>query len=182
MIMNKPIISVFAGAALVLGSSMASADDDWGWSKRGPDVAPVKNELYKSECGTCHFAYQPGLLPAKSWQKLMGSLSDHFGENAELDSATQQQLTDYLVKGAAENSDTYRSKRIVRSLGTDVPLRITDVPYIRYKHNEIPARLIKGNTGVRSLSNCAACHTQAEKGSFAEREIRIPGVGRWEDD
>lgn len=180
--MNKQIISVLAGATLVLGSSMASADDDWGWSRRGPDVAPVKNELYKSECGTCHFAYQPGLLPAQSWQKLMGSLSDHFGENAELDSDTQSKLTAYLVKGAAENSETRRSAKILRSLGADAPLRITDVPYIRYKHNEIPARLISGNPGVRSLSNCAACHTQADKGSFSEREIRIPGVGRWEDD
>jgi len=180
--MNKLMLSLLAGAVLALGSAAASADDDWGWSSRGPDVSPVKNELYKSECGTCHFAYQPGLLPAQSWQKLMGSLSDHFGENAELDSNTQQQLTDYLVKGAAENSETRRSAKILRSLGDKVPLRITDVPYIYYKHGEIPARLISGNPEVRSLSNCAACHTQAAKGSYAEREIRIPGVGRWEDD
>lgn len=180
--MNKFTISLISGVIAALGVTSAFADDDWGWSRRGPDFTPVKNELYKSECGTCHFTYPPGMLPAQSWQKLMGSLSDHFGENAELDSATQQKLTEYLVKGAAENSETGRSAKILRSLGTDAPLRITDVPYIRYKHNEIPARLISGNPGVRSLSNCAACHTQADKGSFAEREIRIPGVGRWEDD
>lgn len=26
----------------------------------------VTNEVYKTACGSCHFAYQPGLLPAKS--------------------------------------------------------------------------------------------------------------------
>lgn len=180
--MNKLMISLFAGAVVALGSTMASAEDDWGWSSRGPDVNPVKNELYKSECGSCHFAYQPGLMPAQSWKKLMGSLADHFGENAELDSETQQQLTTYLVEGAAERSETRRSAKILRSLGADAPLRITDIPYIHYKHSEIPASLIGGNPGVRSLSNCVACHTQAAKGSYAEREIRIPGVGRWEDD
>ncbi len=29
----------------------------------------------------------------------------------------------------------------------------------------------------RSLSNCAACHTRADSGSYAEREIVIPGRG-----
>jgi len=180
--MNKLMIPLCVGAVMALGSSMAAAAEDWGWSSRGPDVNPVKNELYQSECGTCHFAYQPGLLPAQSWKKLMGSLADHFGENAELAGDTQQQLTTYLLEGAAEKSETRRSAKILRSLGAEAPLRITDVPYIRYKHGEIPARLISGNPEVRSLSNCAACHTQAAKGSYAEREIRIPGVGRWEDD
>ena len=180
--MNKTIVSLLGAGGLLLAAGSVLADDDWGWSRRGPDVAPVKNELYKSECGTCHFAYQPGLLPAQSWKKLMGSLADHFGENAELDSETQKQLTEYLVMHAAETSDTRRSAKILNSLGNEAPLRITDVPYIRYKHGEIPTRLIRGNDKVRSLSNCAACHTRADTGSFAEREIVVPGAGRWEDD
>lgn len=170
-------------AAVLSGSGVAMADDDWGWSRRGPDVAPVKNELYQSECGSCHFAYQPGLLPAASWEKLMGGLADHFGENAELFDQTRQELTDYLVANAADRVDGYRrSAKIVRSLDNDAPLRITEVPYIRYKHNEIPMRVIRNNQQVRSLSNCAACHTRADSGSYAEREINIPGIGRWEDD
>jgi hypothetical protein len=178
----KRTVVTFLAAATLAGGNVALADDDWGWSRRGPDVMPVKNELYQSECGVCHFAYQPGLLPAQSWKELMGSLADHFGESAELDSATRQELTAYLTAGAAEQSPTRRSAKILRSLGADAPLRITDIPYIRYKHSEIPVRLIEGNPEVRSLSNCAACHTQAAKGSYAEREIRIPGIGRWEDD
>ncbi len=179
--MTKRLI-LLAGTMLVFSVNVVMADDDRGWASRGPDVSPVSNKRYESECGACHFAYQPGLLPAQSWKKLMGSLADHFGENAELDSETQDQLTTYLVEGSAERSETRRSAKILRSLGAESPLRITDVPYIRYKHNEIPTRLIRGNPDVRSLSHCAACHTRAVKGSYAEREIHIPGVGRWDDD
>lgn len=181
--MKRIWMGILLGGGLWFTSAHVMADDDdGGESRRGPDVAPVKNELYRSECGSCHFAYQPGLLPARSWQKLMGSLQDHFGENAELDAETRQQLTDYLVLHAAEVSKTRRSSRILRSVGDDTPLRITDVPYIRREHDEIPMRLIRDNPDVRSLSNCAACHTRADTGSFAERDIRIPGVGRWDDD
>ena len=179
--MNKVLPGLLAGAGLWLACGAVIADDDWGWSRRGPDVTPVKNELYLEECGVCHFAYQPGLLPARSWEKLMGTLDNHFGENAELDAETRQHLTAYLTLHAAEQSDTRRSAKILRSLGSESPLRITEVPYIRYKHDEIPLRFIRANNQVRSLSNCAACHTRADTGSYAEREIDIPGIGRWED-
>jgi hypothetical protein len=182
MTMKLQRLSTFAMAAALLASGAVIADDDWGWSSRGPGVAPVKNELYKSECSTCHFAYQPGLLPAASWKKLMAGLDDHFGENAELDAQTRKELTDYLVMNAADNVEGYRrSAKIARSIGSDAPLRITEVSYIRRKHNEIPMRVIKGNKEIGSLSNCVACHTRADTGSYTEREIRIPGIGRWED-
>lgn len=179
--MKRSLVSLLAVGTLLLGS-LAHAEEGWGWSRRGPDVAPVQNAQYQAECGTCHFAYQPGLLPATSWRKLMGSLSDHFGENAELDAQTQQELATYLEQNAAEQSTTRRSAKIIDSIHGETPLRISDVPYIRYKHGEIPARFITGNPQVRSLSNCAACHTRADTGSFSEREISIPGMGRWEDD
>jgi hypothetical protein len=178
---SKIVPTLMLAATLCMASGAAMADNDWGWSKRGPDVAAVKNDLYRDECGACHFAYQPGLLPVRSWQRLMETLDNHFGENAELDTGTRYDLTSYLAVNAAEFSATRRSAKILRSLGGDAPLRITDVPYIRYKHNEIPLRFIRDNAEVRSLSNCASCHTRADTGSFAEREINVPGLGRWDD-
>lgn len=145
-------------------------------------VAPVNNKLYADECGACHFAYQPGLLPARSWKKLLASLDDHFGDNAELDAEDLAALGDYLNANSADRSNYKRSKKIRRSLSRkDVPLRITEVPYIINKHDEIPRRMIKDNPKVQSLSRCDACHTNANRGSFSERQIDIPGFGRWED-
>lgn len=173
-----PLLGFVAGLGMISSSALAHDYEH----HRGPDVPPVKNVQYQDECGSCHFAYQPGLLPAKSWQKLMGSLDNHFGENAELDAATRQQLVAYLKANSAEHSGTRRSARILRSAGKASPMRITDVRYIKRQHDEIPERLVHLNPDVRSLSNCAACHTRAESGSFAERDIIIPGIGRWDDD
>ena len=148
---------------------------------RGPVVAPVVNVEYQEECGGCHFAYQPGLLPTGSWQKVMAGLEDHFGENAELDADVVKRLNEYLLHNAADDAAYPRSRKIMRSLGAERPLRISHVPYFKAKHDEIPARLVQGNDKVRSWSNCTACHTRAAKGSYSEDEVVISGYGRWDD-
>lgn len=172
--------------ALLATSAPAFADDDGGWLGtkwlRRADVKPVANEQYTQECGSCHMAYQPGLLPARSWERMMSSLDDHFGENAELADDVHNNLLAYLKQNAAETSNYKRSRRIMSSLRpTDAPLRISETPYLKGKHREIPAGALGANAQVKSISQCQACHTRAEKGSFSEREILIPGFGRWED-
>ncbi len=160
------------------------ADDDEGRFGSGhrPGVAPVDNALYDKECGACHFAYQPGLLPARSWKRLMAGLEDHFGENAEMDEADVKAITEYLVKHSADKSDYKRSRKMARSIpAAATPLRITEVPYFRHEHEEIPDRVVRGNAKVGSLANCDACHARVKAGSFDEDEIEIPGYGRWED-
>ncbi len=172
---------------MTLSSSLVYGDDDFGlfggfYSKSG--VAAVTSDLYKSNCSECHFAYQPGLLPKRSWQKLMlpESLANHFGDNAELDEKDRLALLTYLTENAADNADYKRSKKMMRSIGeNETPLRITKVAYFKRKHREISAKMVTGNPQVKSWSNCAACHTAADKGSFSEHGVRIPGYGRWED-
>lgn len=174
---------------LVAGFQIAQGDDDEGeYEGKGslfqktPDVAAVHNQTYVDECASCHMAYPPGLLPARSWQTLMDGLSNHFGDNAELDPVTAAEVTRYLVDNSADKSNYRRSKKIMRRLDSKtVPLRITELSYIQKKHDEIPQRFIKTNKQVGSLSNCIACHQGAEKGSFSERDIRIPSYGRWDD-
>ena len=160
--------------------SMADEDEYW---ERTRDVAPIENPLYKQECGSCHMAYPPGLLPARSWEKMMTGLDEHFGENAELDSTTAAKLTRFLVDNSADAMPNYRrSRMITRGLSDEsVPLRITELAYFQHEHGKVPARLTTGNSAVKSLSNCNTCHQKAELGSFSEREIRIPGHGKWDD-
>lgn len=151
---------------------------------RKKGVSPVSNPVYKEECGACHFPYQPGLLPARSWQKLLqaSALADHFGDNAELDEGIREALLVYTTENAADKSLHKRSKKIMASLRDDAtPMRITETPYIKEKHHEIPDRLIKQNDQVKSLSYCNKCHTSADKGSFDDDDVKIPGYGRWDD-
>jgi mono/diheme cytochrome c family protein len=177
--MNKVLFSLLALAGIALGSVVLADDDERG-GHRGPDVRPVEFALYQSECGSCHFAFQPGFLPARSWRALMGGLEDHFGDSAELGAADRQAIEDYLVANAADNAGGRRSDKFMQSIGNGTPLRITEVRYFRNKHDEVPARLLR-HEAIGSFSNCIACHTRADLGSYAEREIRIPGLGRWED-
>ena len=173
-------------AAFTGYGAMALADGDEGYfrapwgSKARPGVAPATNPAYREECGSCHFAYQPGLLPARSWEKLMATLDDHFGENAELPEPDRIAIRNYLLDNAAGRSDYRVSNKLLRGL-RGAPVRISELPYFRHEHREIPPRLVTGNPKVRSLSNCEACHTRAGEGSFREREISIPGFGRYDD-
>lgn len=181
---------VVVGGALAFGiSQVAQSDSDgegrwserWRWGADRPDFQPVTSAAYRNECGACHFAYQPGLLPARSWRAIMGDLANHFGENAELDETTRRRLEHYLVNQAADAVGYGRSPGLARSVAKEKPMRITETAYFRRKHHEVPTRLVRENADVGSFSNCSACHTQADKGMYDEHQVRIPGVGAWDD-
>lgn len=147
-------------------------------------VNPIKMPLYEESCGECHFAYQPGLLPERSWKKMMlpQSLENHFGDNAELPEDDRMAILKYVMEYAADHSLYKRSVKIFRSINEDVtPLKISEVPYIKRKHAKIPNRMITGNKAVRLLSNCNACHTKASTGSFDDDSVFIPNFGYWDD-
>lgn len=184
---TKLTLGLITAAALIAAGRMSYGDGDDGWGfkgtfERSSGVAPAVDPLYLEECGGCHMAYPPALLPGRSWEKIMGGLTDHFGDNAELDGGVRTQLTAYLVSNSADQVDYRYSRKITRSLAYGAaPLRIMDVPYIRHEHHEIPDRLVTHNPKVMSYSNCSACHQSAVQGSFSEREINIPDYGRWDD-
>ena len=145
-----------------------------------PEVIPVDNSLYAEECGACHFAYQPGLMPARSWKAIMKSLDNHFGDNAELDAENQQSLTNYLIYNSAESSIYNHSMNIDSSIAWNkTPLRISEIPYIRFQHDDFMADMLKYNSKIKSRSYCNDCHTKAEDGIYADG-INIPGYGQWD--
>jgi hypothetical protein len=152
------------------GSQKADDNDD---HDHNDYLKPVINQAYKETCAECHFAYQPELLPSASWLKILNQLDDHFGEEIEADPDTIKTISDYLKTNGAENSSAKRSKKIMRSLGNQVPMRITDIPYIRGKHNELDPAVFKLES-IGSLANCTACHITAEKGVYDDDDVKIP--------
>lgn len=181
-------------AVVGLSATLAFSEDDdergeeggrgWAAEFAGPTgVRAVDNPLYAAECGSCHFAYQPGLLPEASWRKLMTNLADHFGENAELTPETQKLLTEYLIQNAAEQDRGWIARKMQSAAvaNGEPVLRITETDYFIRKHDELPTRVWRDNPKVGSMSNCSACHTKADNASFDEHQVKIPGVGRWED-
>jgi mono/diheme cytochrome c family protein len=142
-------------AAVLAGP--ASADD-----ARGRPV-PLLPE-YAQECGACHLAYPPRLLPAASWQRQMRRLQTHYGSDASLDAALTQKLSDWLQTQAGSG------KRAREQPPDD---RITRASWFVREHDEVPIATWKLQS-VKSPAQCSACHTRADQGDFSERHIRLP--------
>ncbi len=143
-----------------------------GWEHAFP---PLKNAAWEEECGACHMAFTPGMLPARSWIKTMQELHDHFGEDAALDAVTADEITDFLVKNAADNPGaTDVMRRIAGSIApAESPLRITEGKMFRYFHDDIPDSIWQREK-IKSRLNCVSCHTRAQDGRYLQREIKIP--------
>jgi mono/diheme cytochrome c family protein len=148
-------------------------DDDNDDHDRNDYLRPVTSQTYRETCAECHFAYQPELLPSASWLKILNQLDDHFGEEIEADPDTIKTISDYLKTNAAESSSAELSAKIMRCLGNRVPMRITDIPYIRREHHELNQTLFKRES-IGSMANCAACHINAEKGIYDDDDVKIP--------
>ena len=127
------------------------------------EVFRVDNPAYQAECASCHIAYPPQLLPKESWRALMSDLPNHFGTDASVDAKTAKEIQSYLEANAGR----------VRADGAKPPLRITETRWFRHEHDEVPAAVWK-DPAVKSAANCGACHTQADRGDFSERSLRVP--------
>lgn len=127
---------------------------------------------FKAECGSCHLAFPPALLTAPDWKRVMAQLDRHYGDNAGLDEKTRRGLEDFLVRHAATGS---------RMAGAGDPPRLTRTEWFLREHRKVTDGTWR-DARVKSASNCAACHTRAEAGSYREREIVLPGAGKRERD
>jgi hypothetical protein len=129
-------------------------------------AAPVANSTWQAECGSCHVAYPPRLLAAPAWRRIMQGLDRHFGVDASVDAASAATIGGFLEA----NAQSAANKRYDQAA-----TRITETRWFRHEHGEVAAATWK-RPDVRSAANCAACHAQADRGIFSERQIRSPGV------
>lgn len=151
-------------SALVLGGTSAIRADE------GVRLQPIEHAATLKECGECHLAFPPQMLPARSWNNLMGDLASHFGEDASLEQAAREDITSYLTSHAADGPSTKGGKRFIEGLAAEaVPLRITETPYWKAEHDEISEERFK-DPKIKSKANCIACHRMADKGEFLEEE------------
>lgn len=132
------------------------------------------NALWREECGSCHLAFHPSLLPARAWQHLMATQDQHFGADLALDAATAAAIGQFLAGASADAHATEPALKISQSLAADaVPLRVTETPYWVKKHRELGPAEWQLPT-VKSKSNCSACHLDAEAGTFEDAAMKVP--------
>ena len=129
---------------------------------------PVSDPAVREECGSCHLAFAPSMLPASSWRTMMGDLKNHFGDDASVDAATAAHITAYLTANAADSGGQRYGAKLMRSVSAQsAPLRITELPGWIRKHREVSASEWKSKK-VGSKANCTACHADAARGYYDE--------------
>lgn len=173
-------------SGLVIGNAAFADEDERGErgesgerhergerGERGGKYVVVENAVYKKECSDCHFLYLPGLLPVRSWEKVMNETDKHFGEKLSLDEKTKSEILLFLTANSAEKTKTEWASKITRSVGSDTPSSITEIPYIAKEHRKIKEDVFK-RASIGSRSNCGACHPHAEHGDFEEDSVSIP--------
>lgn len=109
-----------------------------------------QNDRWKAECGSCHVAYPPQLLPAQSWQRLMSRLERHFAADASIEPAVAAEISDFLQRHSATGK---------RARGAAESLRITDSAWFVREHRKV---------SPQNAASCESCHTHAAQGDFHE--------------
>jgi cytochrome b len=123
---------------------------------------------WRSECGGCHLAYHPSLLPARSWDRMLAEQSTHFGEDLALSPETVARLRAFAAGHAAEALESPVAWKMATTIPAgEAPLRIGETPYWKERH----ARLDAATWKRVHDSDCGACHRDAEAGRFAPRAI-----------
>jgi len=148
------IIRIALAAPLALAATLAQADNDY--YRLDP--------AYVQECGSCHVAYPPALLPPESWQRLLGGLDKHYGSDASLDAAAQKSIADWVLASAGSGK---------RARSAPPQDRITLGRWFIREHREVP-RAAWTSPAVKSAANCGACHEGAATGDYDDDRVRIP--------
>lgn len=146
-------MGLLAGMALIAHDAIAERN-----------LAAPPNARWSAECGSCHVAYPPQLLPAQTWRRILSQLDRHFGTDASLDAPSAAEIAAYLDRYSGS------ARRIADSPDG---LRITETRWFLHEHDEVPSH-VWNSPAVKRAANCAACHTRAEQGDFRKRNIRIP--------
>ncbi len=120
--------------------------------------------IYRSECGSCHVAFPPGLLSSSwgllsgdGWRRVMNDLPGHFGDKVELEDAARREITDFLLRYAAD------SRRF--DARGDAP-RLTSTTWFMRMHGAV--RPFADDPRIGSIANCGVCHPSAEMGRYEQ--------------
>jgi len=154
MTMKKTLMVLSTAFTLALAVPMMSAhadNDEHEHEGGGRGGMVVTDAMTKKECGDCHMAFPPRLLPSAAWSAIMNDLSNHFGEDASLDAATQSKIENYLVKSSSNR-------------GGASPMRISEQRWFKGEHRGTPGTGRLSN--LKSWANCQACHRGAARGMF----------------
>lgn len=153
---RRLVQGILLGSLFLVGAATAHS----GSHQYGPYPAQ-----YTEECGSCHVPYPPQRMTAAGWEIQMRTLDRHYGSDASVDASANQTILRYLTANASTKA---------KNAPADPTARLTKTAWFTKEHGSMPP---KG----QAFSNCAGCHTQAEKGDYSERTLKTPAGWRHDD-
>jgi cytochrome b len=170
------LVLLFSLALLAAGYLVSSG---WlhGYPRGAATVAtPASGALasWNRECGGCHLAYSPALLPPRSWQAMLEKQDDHFGE----DLALSRLAVGNLQGAMRQDPPSWAAWKLARSAAAlpAATLRISDTPYWREAHRHLDEREF-ARPFAAGRHDCETCHRDAASGIFAPRLITKKQAG-----
>ena len=159
-----------AAVAFAIGYLAWNVPRDVASRQAAEDQAKVTlaGQPWTKECGSCHLAYAPALLPFPSWERTLHEQDRHFGEDLSLSEAGAARL----LREAKSPPPSWAAWKLAQSVPAgEAPLRITETRFWRHAHHEIPAARFKP-PGASGRHDCEACHRDAVSGIFHPRMIQ----------
>ena len=131
---------------------------------------PASN-VWTRECGGCHLAYSPAMLPLRSWERMMQEQENHFGEDLSLKPATVAALLAYVKE---RRPLPWASARLSRSApAQEAPQRISELRFWRRAHRGLGPDAFRPPVS-HGRHDCDTCHADAASGIFGPRMIQRP--------
>jgi cytochrome b len=163
--------ALLMAAILAAGAAAYFRDHPLDARVQAARQAPLASDgTWVGECGGCHLAYHPSLLPARSWSKLFATQHSHFGEDLALEGDTLARLEAFAAAHAAERLESPVAWKMATTVERDAaPLRITETAFWRERHERVDAAAWKRV----HRSECGACHQDAARGTFAPAAIEV---------
>lgn len=151
------IFSLFLGSNPILGFDKAPPKYSYSQAQK----------LYVKECGSCHIAYAPYTLGSKAWEKMMGELENHFGDDASLEEEDRVQIERFLLSNSSEQIPTFLSVKLQK----ENPLVFSQSRLFERIHKKVPPSAFKSKE-VKSKANCQNCHQNAQEGYFQKTGLK----------
>jgi len=162
------LVAVGGALAYLVASGWPSA---YASARATAKAAKPAATAWTKECGSCHLAYSPALLPARSWDRMMTEQAEHFGEDLSLSPALVKAL---LAEAHAAASSPWAAWKLSTSAApADAPQRITELRFWRRAHRDLPDSAFKSPVSS-GRHDCESCHLDAASGIFHPRMIQRP--------
>ena len=153
------MIGITLGVATLAATALALTEAN--------SAAPRVDPTYAKECGACHMPFPAQYLPKRSWDRILGGLDQHFGENAALPPKALVSVKAYLENHAGDVGSP--PSRAMHGVAPGVtPIRITEMPFWVSIHSRPRIEAEMQRRKIKSKSNCSACHKTNADGMIGD--------------